>query len=122
MSLHHWGVSRYVAALEPSSRQAFDLITVSRGHRNWFEAIYCGLVVDAPSERQLDLLGRAALLMSRTPWNGTTEGVRAFLDCVSRDIAEDDVGKLVGVEKGQGGGVSLGGIAVCENGYLVAFR
>lgn len=122
MSLRQWGVSRYVAALERSGGEAFDLFTVSRWHTAWFEAVYCGVLVDSPAEFQLDLLSRIAILISRTPWNGTTEGVRAFLDGLSHDIAEDDIAERLGIEKGQGGGVSLGGLAVCENGYLVAFR
>lgn len=117
-----WTVARQVNALERDSGCAFDILTTIRWHEHWFDGIYWGLVVDAPSRHEIDLLGRAAEFIMKGDWDGTVEGVQRELQRVASEVEHDPVAMMTGEEKGEGGGVSIGGLASCEDSRLVAFR
>jgi hypothetical protein len=116
MRFNAWTAARSVALLD-GANTVFDVDSQTRWSQHWFDVFHCGIVVDAPSRQQVDLLGRCVECLEHLEWDGTIEGAKARLSGLRAFLASDPVGR----ECSNTAGVSIGGVCTCS-ANLLAFR
>ncbi|MEO6325392.1 MAG: hypothetical protein ABIQ65_12255 [Thermoanaerobaculia bacterium] len=113
-----WIFSRHVTAM-PERSDAYDVFDRRAGED---AVLFFGVVVDAPSLRQFQVLSRVEKMIRSMQWDGARESIFPALDELCSRVVADDMVAQTGIKAREGGGVSIGGLCRANGGSLVAFR